>query len=150
MLRYSDTWLRINEDNDFTSGIYAGTGLLRTDGNFQVGNNGGTLNVTGSTFTYNGNPVGIPGQNGLPFRTASGSVTTSTAGQITVTLPAGRFGFTPNIVGQVVYHPNVSVTYLNAASNTSFSLGAFTISGGRIAATVQWHAIQMTSGGASG
>lgn len=40
-----DTWLRINEDNAFTSGIYAGPGILRTDGAFQVGGNGSTFIV---------------------------------------------------------------------------------------------------------
>lgn len=54
MLRYSDSWLRVNEDNEFSSGIYAGTGILRTDGNFQVGSVGSTLNVTGTQFTYGG------------------------------------------------------------------------------------------------
>jgi hypothetical protein len=150
MFRYSDAWLRINDQQEFTSGIYAGSGRFRTDGNFQVGDNGGVLNVNGSTFTHLGNPVGIPGQNGLPFRMASGSGTTSASAQVTVTLPAGRFAFTPNIVAQIVYHPNVSVPYINTSTNTSFGIGAFTIGGARIAATVQWQAVQMTSGGASG
>ena len=33
-----DTWLNINESRDFTAGIYCGTGVLRTDGEFQVSN----------------------------------------------------------------------------------------------------------------
>ncbi|HCC84634.1 MAG TPA: hypothetical protein DEP87_03045, partial [Candidatus Pacebacteria bacterium] len=45
MLRFSDGWLRLNPNNDFTSGIYAGTGILRTDGTLQVGSGGGTLSV---------------------------------------------------------------------------------------------------------
>ena len=45
MLRYSDAWLRINEDNDFSSGIYCGTGILRTDGHFQVGNVGDKFEI---------------------------------------------------------------------------------------------------------
>ena len=68
MFRYNDGWLRINEDNDFGSGIYCGTGLLRTDGAFQIGGSGtyalitaagaasfrsistiGTLTVSGNT-----------------------------------------------------------------------------------------------------
>ena len=48
MLRFSDTWLRINPDNDFTSGIYCGTGLLRTDGTFQVGASGTKFAVNGA------------------------------------------------------------------------------------------------------
>jgi hypothetical protein len=46
MFRYSDAWLRINEDNDFSSGIYCGTGVLRTDGAFQVGSSGTKFLVT--------------------------------------------------------------------------------------------------------
>ena len=41
-----DGWLRINEGRAFTSGVYFGNGITRTDGNFQVGNNGQSLNVT--------------------------------------------------------------------------------------------------------
>lgn len=37
-LEVYDTWLNINESRDFTSGIYCGTGVLRTDGEFQVSN----------------------------------------------------------------------------------------------------------------
>jgi hypothetical protein len=46
IIRYSDTWLRINEDKDFTNGIYCGNGILRTDGNFQVGPSGTKFTVT--------------------------------------------------------------------------------------------------------
>lgn len=37
-LEVYDTWLNINESRDFTSGIYCGSGVLRTDGEFQVSN----------------------------------------------------------------------------------------------------------------
>lgn len=153
MLRYSDAWLRINEDNDFTAGIYCGSGILRTDGNLQVGPSGSTLNVTGSTFTYGGNAVGIPGQNGLPYRMSAGSTTTSASGQVTVTLPPGggsRFTVAPIITTQVPFHPNVSVGYVSSIGTTSFNLGAFTIGGARIAATVHWQAVQMLPGSAAG
>jgi len=46
MFRYNDAWLRINEDNDFSSGIYCGSGVLRTDGAFQVGSGGDKFLVT--------------------------------------------------------------------------------------------------------
>ena len=42
----TDGWLRINDNKAFTSGVYFGNGITRTDGNFQVGNNGQSLNVT--------------------------------------------------------------------------------------------------------
>lgn len=37
-LEVYDTWLNINESGDFTNGIYCGSGVLRTDGEFQVSN----------------------------------------------------------------------------------------------------------------
>ena len=35
-----DTWLRINDGSAFTAGIYMGSSLVRTDGQFQVGSGG--------------------------------------------------------------------------------------------------------------
>jgi len=61
MFNTGDTWLRINETNAFVSGIYAGTGILRTDGNFQVGANGTSFNITAAGVatggTYNGQTI---------------------------------------------------------------------------------------------
>lgn len=56
-----DNWLRINEDKEFTGGIYFGSGVVRTDGTLQVGNSGSALNATTSAFqvkvpaTFTGN-----------------------------------------------------------------------------------------------
>lgn len=56
VIRYSDGWLRLNPDNDFTSGIYCGTGKLRTDGQFEVGSSGDKFKVTSTgTVTAAGN-----------------------------------------------------------------------------------------------
>jgi Chaperone of endosialidase len=52
----SDVWLRLNNNNAFSGGIYAGTGILRTDGAFQVGGNG-------DKFIVSGNNVGIGSTN---------------------------------------------------------------------------------------
>lgn len=41
----TDTWLRINDTSAFASGTYFGSGILRTDGNFQVGSNGDRFTV---------------------------------------------------------------------------------------------------------
>jgi hypothetical protein len=46
MFRYSDVWLRINPDSDFSGGIYCGAGILRTDGRFEVGSGGTKFLVT--------------------------------------------------------------------------------------------------------
>lgn len=50
-----DTWLNINESRDFTGGIYCGTGILRTDGEFQVSNikTGVKFKVDNSSLTSN-------------------------------------------------------------------------------------------------
>lgn len=48
-----DSWLRINEPKHFTSGIYCGNGTLRTDGEFQVGNNGNCFKANSSAITCN-------------------------------------------------------------------------------------------------
>ena len=62
-----DSWLRINEDATFSSGIYCGSNILRTDGQLQVGSSGGKfyaksdgtgyfdndLKAKGHVFAYN-------------------------------------------------------------------------------------------------
>ena len=48
IIRYSDGWLRINPANNFTNGIYCGSGILRTDGTFQVGPSGSKFVVNSS------------------------------------------------------------------------------------------------------
>ena len=42
-VQFSDAWLRFNEGNNFTNGIYLNTGLVRSDGSLQVG----TTNANG-------------------------------------------------------------------------------------------------------
>jgi hypothetical protein len=91
-----------------------------------------------------------PGTTARPLLFAAGGFNTISTGNITVTLPAGRFGFTPIITATVINHPNVCVPYITNANNTFFDLAAFTISGGRVVATVHWHAVQMTTGSAGG
>jgi hypothetical protein len=57
IIRYSDSWLRLNPANNFGTGIYAGSGVLRTDGEFQISNNGSRFVVETS------GEVGIGTQN---------------------------------------------------------------------------------------
>ena len=52
-LRGYDSWLRINEDRHFTDGIYCGSGVFRTDGEFQVGDSGNKFKVNNSFLTSN-------------------------------------------------------------------------------------------------
>lgn len=48
-----DGWLRINEPKHFISGIYCGNGILRTDGEFQVGDGGNCFKANSSAITCN-------------------------------------------------------------------------------------------------
>ena len=92
-----------------------------------------------------------PGTSGKPLNMASNSLTTSASAQVTVTYPVGRFNAWPHIFASVPDTGNVCVPYItNTNSGTSFSIGAFTLGGARVAATVFWVALQMTSGSASG
>ena len=55
MIRYSDSWLRLNPANEFTSGIYLGSGIIRTDGQFQVGSSGSQFKIeSNGNTTVNG------------------------------------------------------------------------------------------------
>lgn len=51
-IKGKDTWLRINEDKVF-NGIYLGSGIVRTDGNLQVGESGKAVSITCSDATFN-------------------------------------------------------------------------------------------------
>ena len=51
-----DNWLRINDggnNNPFAYGIYCGNGVLRTDGEFQVGDGGNCFKANSSAITCN-------------------------------------------------------------------------------------------------
>jgi hypothetical protein len=98
MFRYSDTWLRINEDNDFADGIYCGTGILRTDGQFEVGGNGTKFKVTSAgVVTALGN-ITAPSFNGLAINTTG---TNNVANQIVRTEANGyvNFGWINSVSG---------------------------------------------------
>ena len=79
MFRYSDGWLRINEDNDFGSGIYCGTGLLRTDGEFQIGGSGQYAKITSTgNATFAGTVSGTTATFTTFFGDLSGTINTIT------------------------------------------------------------------------
>lgn len=62
IIRFSDVWLRLNAEGDFSSGIYCGSSLFRTDGQLQVGEDGlDFLSVPGSSgYTRLGRPLDLP------------------------------------------------------------------------------------------
>ncbi|WP_444957606.1 phage tail fiber domain-containing protein [Microbulbifer sp. ZKSA002] len=57
VLQGNDTWLRLNPSGDFSSGIYCGSSLLRTDGALQVGSSGSTFNCDSNSFTYKNSDI---------------------------------------------------------------------------------------------
>lgn len=77
----TDAWLRINDTKAFTSGVYFGSSLIRTDGSFQVGASGSSVNITTSviqlkTPTTISNAATITGVTSITNTTASTSKTT--------------------------------------------------------------------------
>ena len=54
ILESRDSWLRINEVNVHTNGVFFGSSLVRTDGTFQIGSLGETLTANDAAFKYKG------------------------------------------------------------------------------------------------
>lgn len=59
----SDSWLRINETSAFTSGIYTGSSLIRSDMALQVGASGGAFYANSAGQGFLSNCLGIAGTN---------------------------------------------------------------------------------------
>lgn len=62
MIQSTDEWLRLNPSTGHSNGIYCGSGILRTDGEFQIGGAGAYVKITAagamtlaSTITTGGN-----------------------------------------------------------------------------------------------
>lgn len=91
-----------------------------------------------------------PGTAGKPWAVSAGVLTTSASAQTVITFPSSRFNVRPTFTAQILAHPNVCVPFVDSVSATSASVGAFTIGGARVAATLDWQAIQMTSSSTGG
>lgn len=78
IIRFSDGWLRLNPANEFASGIFCGTGVLRTDGTFQVGST--------STSSLRALPDGTVTVMGNQVLTVAGGTMTGT-----LTLKANQY-----------------------------------------------------------
>ena len=89
IIRFNDSWLRLNPANEFTSGIYCATGILRTDGNFQIGTGGAYFNVTSS-----GN-VTVAGTISSGAITSSGNLDVKQIGADTVVDIRGNSSYDP-------------------------------------------------------
>ena len=62
-----DSWLRINEDSSFGSGIYTGTSLIRTDNQLQVGDSGNAFYANSAGNGYLSNNLIIRGIYAVNF-----------------------------------------------------------------------------------
>lgn len=62
-----DSWLRINEGKAFSSGVYFGTNIVRTDGQFQVADSGTKFKADSNGNGYFANNITIAGTCPLTF-----------------------------------------------------------------------------------
>ena len=80
----------------------------------------------------------------LPFGLASGTVTSSSSVDTTVTLPSGLFTSTPVMLGNVQNNVNLRGVIFTSVSSSSFVVNVRDQSGTRQASTVGWAALQLT------
>lgn len=97
-------------------------------------------------------PLATAGQDGAPWAMSAGHGTSSAAGAVTVTFPAGRFTQPPRVSVTPGNHPNLLTPRVPAdPTATSFQVQLFTMPGGAlVSANFDWIAVQMTSGSGSG
>lgn len=113
-IRGIDGWLRLNDSNSFTSGIYCGTALLRTDGTFQVGSAGATVNVTSSAIQLK-KATTISATTAITNTTASTSIQT---GALKVSGGVGVSGQVSSVSMQIA--DKVKLEYNSATESLDF------------------------------
>lgn len=117
----TDAWLRINDTKAFTSGVYFGSSLIRTDGSFQVGASGSSVNITTSviqlkTPTTISNAATVTGVTSITNTTAS---TSKTTGALKV---SGGVGVTGKINAQSVGINDTWTIQLGSTGSIDFIL----------------------------
>ena len=117
MFRYSDGWLRINEDNDFGSGIYCGSGILRTDGEFQIGGSGQFTEITSAGVATFAGTVTAPTFLGDLNGTINTVTTAVTKANATNDTTVATTAFVQNLIGTIPAGLVFQGTW-NAATNT--------------------------------
>ena len=120
-----DSWLRINEPKQFEAGIYCGTGILRTDGEFQVGANGDFFKANSSAITCNRSLIvnaGVDFGYGATIRNAGLELYFST--------PFIDFHFnnSNNDYTSRIIEGNKGVLYINGVTCSSSNLAANNVS----------------------
>lgn len=112
------------------------------------------LNSTGSTYTYSGS-AWVPNAPFTIQASGTSSVTTSSAspwstGTVAIT-NLTRFTQTPIVVATANYSTSVAIaTQVSGVSTSGFTLRATVYTAAALTIPINWIAIQMTSGSASG
>lgn len=143
----------INWDNDLTT--TAPTGLVAATrvslGAPPVAATQAQVNAGTSADTFV-SPTGLRNSANIPYAFANGFATIAASGVTSVALPAGRFSVPPHVVVTPITSVGgvVSVPWVGAEPTTSsFNCRLYTLNGGQVGGTVQWHASQMQAGSAS-
>ena len=134
--------------NIMTNRAYSGEGTIQYWSSYR--NDGG--NVYYRQWFYRATAwsawqkLAVAGKDGVPFAQAAGEVTTGY--WATVTWPSGRFSVTPKIVAQMYTSSGSAIGEAAMVTNASNTSCIMRNSSGTH--DIHWHAIQMTSGSASG
>lgn len=128
MIRYSDSWLRINPDNDFSSGIYCNTGILRTDGNLQVGSAGTYFNanssgISGQYLTSSSTAVMLgtgnsAGTNSVAIGNSATASGTNSVAIGSATTSASLNAVAVGVSASATYNSSTAIGYAARAGNT--------------------------------
>lgn len=128
-LQLTDSWLRMNPSDAFTSGIYCGTSVLRTDASLQVG-------AAGASFLASSNSLSYKGDNILRGYTGSikcvYSSTSQLVGNITYNLTSGstaRIVATVRWVSGGVSINKVGTVFVESVTTTSASIKIYVAGG---------------------
>ena len=95
-IKGTDAWLRINETKAFTSGIYTGTSIVRSDSGFQVGN-AGAYSILGTS----GNIFKVPTTISYTTTSSNKALTVNGDTNISGSMTAGTVNATEENIGEL-------------------------------------------------
>ena len=104
----NDSWLRINETKAFSSGIYCGSNVLRTDYRLEVGSSGAYFYANNSGNGYFSSTLGIAGTNTSYKLYVNGASYLN--GKLTISTNA----YTPFSTQPVLYFVNKSLSWASS------------------------------------
>lgn len=151
--RFSDTWLRLNPGNDFTSGIYLGTGLVRNDGPLQVGTSSTAGFYTSTTVAPQWQGIEL-GYRLVPFTTQNAAYTFAIGDNgkgiehadttaRTYTVPASVFS--KGMVITVLNNTTAGNVTIAAGAGVTLRLAGSSTTGNRTIAPLGWATIMFSS-----